>query len=251
MIEASAIIKIYRAGSTSVAALQGVDLCVGDGEFIAIMGTSGSGKSTLMNILGCLDRPTKGEYRLDGIPVHKMKPDEMAAVRNEKIGFVFQGFNLLSRTSAQENVELPLLYDRTHRMKNPREAAADALAQVGLGDRKHHDPNQLSGGEQQRVAVARAIVSRPAILMADEPTGNLDSKTTVEILDLFKELNNQGMTILMVTHEWDVAQRARRIIEMCDGRIVSDKSRSHEKALPSHLCLSIKEPDRGGWICES
>jgi putative ABC transport system ATP-binding protein len=200
-----------------------VDLKVISGEFIAIMGPSGSGKSTLMNLLGCLDKASSGEYYLDGLNVNELGSDQFADIRNQKIGFVFQGFNLLPRTSALENVELPLIYDHGGRIKNARERAVEALQRVGLGDRIHHDPNQLSGGQQQRVAIARALVNQPAIILADEPTGNLDSMTSIEVISVFQELNDQGITIVLVTHERDIARYARRIIEMRDGLILRDR----------------------------
>jgi putative ABC transport system ATP-binding protein len=222
IIETKQLTKIYRMGDIELAALRGVDLVVEPGEFMAIMGASGSGKSTLMNLLGCLDEPTSGEYRLDGRDVGALDRDEYADIRNQKIGFVFQGFNLLARTSALENVELPLLYDRARRIDNPLEAARNALERVGLGDRFDHEPNQLSGGEQQRVAIARALVNQPSIVLADEPTGNLDSHTSIEIMEIFQELNGRGITIILVTHEHDIAHYAGRIIEMRDGVIVGD-----------------------------
>ena len=214
--------KVFEVGENRIRALAGVDLNVGKGEFLAIMGTSGSGKSTLLNILGCLDSPTNGDYVLDGHRVSDLTGSELADIRNQKIGFIFQGFNLLPRTAALENVELPLLYDRNRRISDPRAEATVALDRVGLGDRTDHVPSQLSGGQQQRVAIARALVTRPAILLADEPTGNLDSRTTLEIMELFQSLNNEGVTIVMVTHEPDVAAYARRIVEMKDGAIVRD-----------------------------
>jgi len=190
---------------------------------VAIMGASGSGKSTLMNLLGCLDTPTSGDYYLDGHLVSALSQNEYADIRNKKIGFVFQGFNLLSRTSALENVELPLLYDRSHRITNARQAALVALDQVGLADRIHHQPSQLSGGQQQRVAIARALVNKPAIILADEPTGNLDSRTSIDVLTLFQQLNDQGITIILVTHESDIAQYAKRIVEIRDGLVLRDE----------------------------
>ena len=205
-----------------VHALRGVTLEVGRGEFVAIMGASGSGKSTFMNILGCLDKPTKGSYVLESIDVSKLSRDDLAHIRNRKIGFVFQGFNLLSRTSAIENVELPLLYC-TMSNRERYERAVAALERVGLSDRAHHLPNQLSGGQQQRVAIARALVNGPSILLADEPTGNLDSRTSVEVMGIFQELNNNGMTVILVTHEHDIARFARRHIVFRDGRIRSDR----------------------------
>ncbi|MHB1225505.1 MAG: ABC transporter ATP-binding protein [Gemmatimonadaceae bacterium] len=212
-------------GDNKVFALHGVDLTVGSGEMIAVMGSSGSGKSTLMNILGCLDTPTDGSYHLDGTRVDGMTRNQLADLRNQKLGFVFQGFNLLARTTALDNVELPLLYDRAGRWKDARTMramAAAALERVGLGDRLEHHPSELSGGQQQRVAIARALVTQPTLLLADEPTGNLDSQTTVEVMALFQELNDAGITMLIVTHEPDVAQYARRIVEMRDGRILRD-----------------------------
>ena len=222
VIRTAGMTKIYTAGEVQVHALCGVDLEVRRGEFVAIVGASGSGKSTLMNILGCLDYPTSGEYLLDGMLVNTLDRNQLAAIRNQKIGFVFQGFNLLTRTSALENVELPMLYSRDHKNHSPQELAKTALDRVGLGDRLHHHPNQLSGGQQQRVAIARALVNQPALLLADEPTGNLDTRTSLEIMTLFTELNQQGVTVLLITHERDIAQCARRIIEMRDGEILSD-----------------------------
>jgi len=215
--------KDYDMGKTKVHALRGVDLTVKQGEYLAVVGASGSGKSTLMNIIGCLDYPTRGEYFLDGIRVDTLNKNALADIRNQKIGFVYQGFNLLARTSALENVELPLLYDRTGRKLKTRRLAREALERVGLGDRMDHLPNELSGGQQQRVAIARALVSKPAILLADEPTGNLDSKTSIEVLELFQELNDQGITIIMVTHESDVAHCSKRMIELRDGHIIHDE----------------------------
>jgi len=223
VLQTKGVTKVYKMGKTEVHALAGVDFSVERGEMIAIMGASGSGKSTLMNILGCLDYPTAGSYHLDGIRVDKLGKNQLAEIRNQKIGFVFQGFNLLARTSALENVELPLLYDRSGRKLNPKKMAHEALELVGLGDRVDHHPNELSGGQQQRVAIARALVSKPAILLADEPTGNLDSRTSVEVMGLFQDLNDQGITVLLVTHEHDVAKYARRVVELRDGRIIRDE----------------------------
>ena len=214
--------KIYKTGTNEVAALKGIDLTVRQGELVAIMGSSGSGKSTLMNILGCLDVPTEGTYTLDGTRVEGLTRNQLADIRNQKLGFVFQGFNLLARTTALDNVELPLLYDRTGTKKNTKELATRALERVGLGDRLDHQPSELSGGQQQRVAIARALVTQPRLLLADEPTGNLDSRTSVEVMALFQELNAQGITILIVTHEPDVAHYATRIVEVRDGRIRRD-----------------------------
>ncbi|HDQ45838.1 MAG TPA: ABC transporter ATP-binding protein [bacterium] len=222
VIEIHNITKTYHVGEIDVHALNGVDLTVGAGEFVAVMGASGSGKSTLMNLIGCLDEPTSGEYDLDGVRVSSLSRDAYADIRNQKIGFVFQGFNLLPRTSALENVELPLFYDRQKRISDPRKAAQEALERMGLDDRMDHEPNQLSGGQQQRVALARALVNQPSILLADEPTGNLDSRTSVDVMSVFQELNDQGMTILLVTHEKDISHYTRRIVEMKDGRILND-----------------------------
>jgi putative ABC transport system ATP-binding protein len=223
VIQARDIAKVYAMGQTEVHALRGIDLTVRSGEMIAIMGASGSGKSTLMNILGCLAPPTTGTYQLNGKRVDGLSRDRLADLRNQEIGFVFQGFNLLARTSALENVEAPLLYDRSGRKCNTRRVAAEALTRVGLGDRLDHQPNELSGGQQQRVAIARALVAEPALLLADEPTGNLDTQTSIEILGLFRELNDQGITILLVTHEPDISQYAKRIVELRDGVIVRDQ----------------------------
>jgi len=215
--------KTYHTGEVDVHAVRGVALEIQQGEFVAIMGASGSGKSTMMNTIGCLDRPTSGRYLLDGVNVGELSRDELAALRNEKIGFVFQGFNLLSRTSALENAELPMLYARPSiRAREQRERAAKALEVVGLGERAGHHPNQLSGGQQQRVAIARALVNQPKLLLADEPTGNLDSRTSIEIMGVFQNLNDQGMTIIMVTHELDIARYTKRNVIMRDGQIVSD-----------------------------
>jgi len=219
LIEMHELTRVYQLGPQDIYALRGVELNVDHGEYLAIMGPSGSGKSTLMNIIGCLDRPTAGKYVLDGTPVESMKDDELAAVRNKKIGFVFQTFNLLARTTALQNVELPLIYARIPRAHR-RELAEEALNAVGLGDRMHHQPNELSGGQRQRVAIARALVNKPSLLLADEPTGNLDSQTGREILDLFRALYNRGNSIIIVTHEDDVAKEARRIIHLRDGRVL-------------------------------
>jgi putative ABC transport system ATP-binding protein len=222
VIEARGLEKVYRMGRQEVRALRGVDVTIAAGEMVAIMGTSGSGKSTLMNILGCLDRPTGGSYTLDGVRADQLSRDELADVRNRRIGFVFQGFNLLPRTSALENVELPLLYDRSGRKLDARALAVAALERVGLGERLDHDPGELSGGQQQRVAIARALVTGPALLLADEPTGNLDTRTSVEVMALFQALNDEGVTVILVTHEPDIAQYAKRVIELRDGVIRRD-----------------------------
>jgi putative ABC transport system ATP-binding protein len=225
LIQIEHLTKVYQLGEVDVHALRGISVNVSKGEFVAIMGASGSGKSTFMNILGCLDKPTKGSYVLEGIDVGKLSRDELAAIRNKKIGFVFQGFNLLSRTSALENVELPLLYGATSN-KTRKQKATEALERVGLGDRIHHYPNQLSGGQQQRVAIARSLVNDPSIILADEPTGNLDSRTSVEVMGIFQELNNHGITVILVTHEPDIATFAKRHIIFRDGKIKTDKINS-------------------------
>jgi len=222
VIHTEALTKRYESGANTVQALRGIDLTIGRGEFVAVMGTSGSGKSTLMNVLGCLDTPTSGSYVLDGERVEGLGRNELAAIRNRKLGFVFQGFNLLPRTSAVENVELPMLYDRSGRKRDTRALAVAALQRVGLGERIDHHPSELSGGQQQRVAIARALVTEPALILADEPTGNLDTRTSIEVMALFQELNEQGITIVLVTHEPDVAAYATRIIEVRDGRILRD-----------------------------
>jgi ABC-type antimicrobial peptide transport system, ATPase component len=223
VIQLADIHKTYQTGEVEVKAVRGVSLEIFQGEFVALMGASGSGKSTLMNIIGCLDRPTGGKYFLDDIDVSQLNRDELADIRNQKIGFIFQGFNLLARTSALENVELPMLYMR-QRLEGgtQRERALQALETVGLGDRADHTPNQLSGGQQQRVAIARALANQPALLLADEPTGNLDSRTSIEIMGVFQKLNEQGITIVMVTHELDVAHYTKRMIVMRDGQVVGD-----------------------------
>lgn len=223
IIETHEITKTYKLGDIALNALNNVSLNIEKGEFIAIMGPSGSGKSTFMNILGCLDKPTSGRYLLEGIDVANMNRDELASIRNKKIGFVFQGFNLLPRTSALENVELPLLYDGLP-AKERTERAAAALATVGLAGRENHHPNQLSGGQQQRVAIARALVNNAPIILADEPTGNLDTKTSAEIMELFDRLNRESnITIILITHEHDIAAHSRRIIKFLDGVVLSDE----------------------------
>lgn len=222
LIQIDHVSKVYPVGEVEVHALRGVSLEVRGGEFVAIMGASGSGKSTFMNILGCLDKPTKGNYLLEDINVGQLTRDDLAKIRNQKIGFVFQGFNLLSRTSAIENVELPLLYCSMAN-KERHDRAIEALHIVGLEDRAHHYPNQLSGGQQQRVAIARALVNDPRIVLADEPTGNLDSRTSVEVMGVFQQLNSKGITIILVTHEPDIAQFAKRHIVFRDGKIRMDK----------------------------
>jgi len=219
------LVKTYTVGEVEVRALRGVSLDVQLGEFLAVTGPSGSGKSTLMHILGCLDRPTSGEYLLDERDVSHMTKDQLAEVRNRKIGFVFQGFNLLSRTTALDNVELPLLYRGKTRAPERRKLAMAALSEVGLADRAGHHSNQLSGGQQQRVAIARALVTKPSILLADEPTGNLDTRTSVEVMGIFQRLNlEHGLTVLLITHEPDIAEYATRVISFRDGHIVSDQT---------------------------
>ena len=214
--------RIYQLGENRVHALRGINLEIGRGEFVAIMGSSGSGKSTLMNILGCLDRPTSGNYVLDGVNVAQLPKKELAAIRNRRLGFVFQGFNLLARTTALENVELPTLYARLN-VEERQKRARRALEMVGLGERLDHFPSQLSGGQQQRVAIARALVNQPSILLADEPTGNLDSRTSVEVMSILQKLNDEGLTIVLVTHEPDIAQYAKRVITFRDGRVRRDE----------------------------
>jgi len=223
LIEVKDLVKIYGMGEVEVQALRGISLSIEQGEFVAIMGASGSGKSTFMNILGFLDRPTRGQYLLEGMSGERLSKDELAEIRNRKIGFIFQGFNLLSRTSTLENVELPLIYSHVPSSKR-KEMAKKAVSAVGLEGREHHFPNQLSGGQQQRVAIARALVNEPAILLADEPTGNLDSKTSEEIMAIFQRLNRDlGITIIMVTHEADIASYARRRIHFKDGLVILDQ----------------------------
>ncbi len=240
LIELDHVEKDYATGPVVVRALIDVDLAVARGEFVAIVGTSGSGKSTMMNIIGCLDRPTRGRYLLDGVEVGSRSGDGRAIVRNRMIGFVFQGYNLLARNTALENVELPLVY-RGVKKRERRERARQALAQVGLEDRTHHRPNQLSGGQQQRVAIARALVTSPPLLLADEPTGNLDTRTSYEVLQLLQRLNQaSGITIVLVTHEPDIAGCASRVVTMRDGRIKSDAARTPRDA--DVLLRDLREP---------
>jgi len=235
VISVKGLEKIYTMGDVKVYALRGIDLDVTEGEFVAIMGTSGSGKSTLMNILGCLDKPTTGSYTLDGVNVSTSSRDELAEIRNKKIGFVFQSFNLLSRTSALENVELPLLYNRKISSQERRERGIKALTSVGLASRMKNMPNQLSGGQQQRVAIARALVNDPVIIFADEPTGNLDSRTSFEVIDIFQKLNEKGITIVLVTHEPDIAQFATRKVVFKDGKIIDDSQVKDRKKAGEEL----------------
>jgi putative ABC transport system ATP-binding protein len=241
VIDVTGVTKVYEMGGIKVHALRGVDLTVHAGDMISIMGASGSGKSTLMNILGCLDVPTGGRYVLDGVRVDGLDGNALADLRNQKLGFVFQGFNLLARTTALDNVELPLLYDRAHRWTDTKAMAAEALGRVGLGARLDHMPSELSGGQQQRVAIARALVTQPTLLLADEPTGNLDSHMTVEVMSLFQELNDQGITILIVTHEPDVAKYGRRIVEVRDGHIIRDHPVEDRRNAADDLKVLLEE----------
>ena len=228
MIELEDITKVYRMGSVAVHALKGVTLRVGTGEFVAIMGASGSGKTTLMNIIGCLDLPTTGRYILDGVDVRRLNDNQLAAIRNLKIGFVFQSFNLIPRSTAVHNVEMPLIYAGVN--SNRRQLAMAALEAVGLGDRAKHQPTELSGGQQQRCAIARALVTEPAILLADEPTGNLDSESSAEIMKLLVQLNSEGRTIVLITHENDIARFAKRIVRLRDGLVISDAQQQRAEA---------------------
>ncbi len=242
VIETKNLSKVFKNGEIEVHALTTINLVIEEGEFVAIMGASGSGKSTLLNILGCLDKTSEGEYYLDGVYVNKLNKNELAAIRNQKIGFIFQSYNLLSRTTALENVELPLVYNRTGKFLNPSAHAKKALEKVGLGNRIYHKTNQLSGGEQQRVAIARALVNDPAIILSDEATGNLDSKASIEVADLFVKLNDLGKTILMITHESDIAQFAKRMIYLRDGRILTDeliKNRSTKESALKELGITV------------
>ncbi|MEZ5318498.1 MAG: ABC transporter ATP-binding protein [Vicinamibacterales bacterium] len=240
--------KVYKMGDHEVRALRGVSLDIETGEFVAVTGPSGSGKSTFMHIAGCLDRPTSGEYILDGRDVSKLSKDDLARVRNQKIGFVFQGFNLLSRTSALDNVELPLLYNSKNGLKASQrhKRALEVLDAVGLGQRYHHMPNQLSGGQQQRVAIARALINEPAILLADEPTGNLDTRTSIEVMGIFQRLNKErGITVLLITHEMDIAEYGTRLIRFRDGRVVADQAVKHRRNAADELAaLPPPEPDQ-------
>ena len=226
------LVKVYKMGDVEVHALRGVDLDIRQGDFISIMGKSGSGKSTFMNIIGCLDVPTRGNYLLDGVDVSILTKDQLASLRNHKIGFVFQSFNLLSRTSALENVELPLMYNRKISSREMRERSLAALEAVGLAERAYHMPNQLSGGEQQRVAIARSLVNDPVVILADEPTGNLDTRTSLEVMDIFQQLNNKGITVVIVTHEADIASFTKRYVTFRDGKII--RSLEVEKTRNAH-----------------
>jgi putative ABC transport system ATP-binding protein len=240
LIELREVTKIYQMGDVEVPALQGVSLTIQPGEFVAVMGASGSGKSTLMNIIGCLDRPTSGSYRLDGREVGGLSRDALAQVRGQMLGFVFQHFNLLPRTSAQENVELPLLYADVP-TRERQERARQSLRRVGLAERADHLPNQLSGGQQQRVAIARALVNDPKVILADEPTGALDSRTSMEVMALFQELGAGGVTILLVTHELDIGRCAERMLVLRDGRVLSDEQQKPMAADPLHYAATNRE----------
>lgn len=233
VISVRGLSKTYKMGDVEVHALKGVDLDIERGSFVAIMGSSGSGKSTFMNLLGCLDVPGKGEYLLDGVNVAQLSDDELAEIRNKKLGFVFQSFNLLSRTSALENVELPLLYSKNISAKERRERAMNALESVGLAQRYDHYPNQLSGGQQQRVAIARALVNDAPVILADEPTGNLDTKTSIEVMNIFTRLNDKGKTVILVTHEDDIAQYAKEVVVFRDGLIIDRRVVENRSAVSS------------------
>jgi putative ABC transport system ATP-binding protein len=243
IITVRGLTRIYQLGPIEIPALRGVSFEIGRGDFVAIMGPSGSGKTTLMNLLGCLDTPTAGEYMLDGLPVERLDKDELARARNRKIGFVFQQFNLLPRNIALANAELPLIYGGERRPAVRRERAAQALAAVGLADRMTHRPRELSGGQQQRVAIARALVSEPALLLADEPTGNLDSRSSAEIMALFGQLNSQGITIILVTHEPDVARCARRVLTIRDGLLASDTVMTEDHRPPTTASQAVGSGD--------
>jgi putative ABC transport system ATP-binding protein len=248
VIEVKNLTKVYKMGEHEVRALRGVSLSIDHGEFVAVTGPSGSGKSTFMHIAGCLDRPSSGEYVLDGKDVSKTSKDELARVRSEKIGFVFQGFNLLTRTTALDNVELPLLYRAKNGFKSAErhKRALAALDAVGLSSRYHHMPNQLSGGQQQRVAIARALVNEPSLILADEPTGNLDTRTSIEVMGIFQRLNKErGITVLLITHEMDIAEYGTRLIRFRDGRIVADQAVLHRRNAADELAaLPPPEPDQ-------
>jgi putative ABC transport system ATP-binding protein len=246
IIEIKGLRKDYHVGELTVRALRGVDLKIENGEFVAIMGASGSGKSTMLNILGCLDKPSSGDYFLDGVDINSLNKDALAKLRNKKLGFVFQSYNLLARTTALENVELPLFYNGSIKSKERKEIAITALEAVGLEDRMHHMPNQLSGGQQQRVAIARSLVNDPVLILADEPTGNLDTRTSFEIMELFQNLNEQGRTIVYVTHETDIAKFATRNVIFRDGRIQREnmvKERLSAQEMLKNLPVEILEED--------
>jgi len=242
LIEMQELSKTYLMGETKVHALRGVSLTIEAGEFVAIMGPSGSGKSTLMNMLGCLDRPDQGIWRLNGEEIGRLSDDQLASIRNRTVGFIFQNFNLLSRSSALKNVELPLLY-RGLKQEQRRQIASEALSKVGLSDRVHHKPKELSGGQQQRVAIARALVGDPKIILADEPTGNLDSRSGLEIMSLLQELNLQGRTLIMVTHDPAIAEQCHRIVRLLDGRVVSDQLNAHPVSAKERLA-KLPLPDQ-------
>jgi putative ABC transport system ATP-binding protein len=240
-----AVHKIYKSGEVDVHAVRGVSLAIAKGEFVAVMGASGSGKSTLMNMLGCLDRPTKGRYLLDGVAVSELNRKQLSVLRNHKLGFVFQSFNLLARTTALENVELPMFYSNEFlSLRVQKENALKALAKVGLTDRAAHHPSQLSGGQQQRVALARALVNEPEVILADEPTGNLDSRTSIDIMGVFQALNDAGITIVMVTHELDIASYCKRIIVMRDGEVLSDEANPNRRQAADELALLNQREQR-------
>jgi putative ABC transport system ATP-binding protein len=247
VIELSQVTKVYGEGEGLVRALRGIDLAIAPGEFVAVMGPSGSGKSTCMNILGCLDTPTSGAYRFLGVPVGSMTPDQRALLRRNHLGFVFQGFNLLTRTTALDNVELPLLYRAKNGFKSAErhKRALASLDAVGLSSRYHHMPNQLSGGQQQRVAIARALVNEPSLILADEPTGNLDTRTSIEVIGIFQRLNKErGITVLLITHEMDIAEYGTRLIRFRDGRVVADQPIPHRRNAADELAaLPPPEPD--------
>lgn len=243
IISVQNLTRTYTMGEMEVHALRGVSMEIHKGDFVAIMGKSGSGKSTFMNLLGCLDVPSKGVYLLDGVNVGSLNKDQLANLRNKKIGFVFQSFNLLSRTSALENVELPLMYNTKINSKEMRNKALTALQSVGLAERSHHFPNQLSGGEQQRVAIARALVNDPVVILADEPTGNLDTRTSIEVMDIFQQLNKKGITVVIVTHEPDIAMYTHRNITFRDGKILKDIQVPHPKIAQDELLLLPKSTE--------
>ena len=250
-IKLEGVSKTYQTGDVEVRAVSGVSLTIDRGEFVAFMGASGSGKSTLMNTLGCLDRPTSGEYILDGVSIGSLGRKQLATLRNRKLGFVFQSFNLLPRTSALENVELPMFYSHPLiSLGTQRKRALAALATVGLADRAKHHPSQLSGGQQQRIAIARALVNEPDILLADEPTGNLDSRTSIEIMGIFQKLNDAGITILMVTHELDIASYCKRIIVMRDGQILSDE-RNPKRRVSEHERSALDQAEKEAKVMET